>query len=77
MSIAEELAHKKVQVVYLRKLLANVNEEIVELEELEQQRDITYVGTYLVPMLGTIKAKFTKCGLTGELRAEVVGSVTD
>ncbi len=32
MSITEELEHKKVQAVYLRKLLENVNEEIAELE---------------------------------------------
>lgn len=36
MSITEELEHKKVQAVYLRRLLEHVNAEIKQLEHIEQ-----------------------------------------
>ena len=114
MSITEELEHKKVQAIYLRKLLENVNEEIDELENIDPYAELraahaagkriffinrlnkwvlcerpvfidpiekykivdddeTYICTYWNYFVkGNIKVKITKCGLTGDVTAEVV-----
>lgn len=68
MSITEELGHKKVQAVYLRKLLENVNEEIAELE--------CHNDDYCIIQAAAFKQRFsiriTKQGMTGKLSAEVI-----
>ena len=40
MTTSEELDHKRVQAVYLRKLLENVNEEIAELENVDPYAEL-------------------------------------
>ena len=59
MSIAEELEHKKVQAVYLRKLLENVNEEIVELENIDNHRDLQASNE----LLRSAHAIASRCGV--------------
>jgi len=68
MSITEELEHKKVQAVYLRKLLENVNEEIVELERHNDDHCIIQCGAFGE----RFSLRVTKQGVTGKLSAEII-----
>jgi len=59
MTTSEELDHKRVQAVYLRKLLENVNEDIQRLEKIDDRRDLKTSNE----LLRSAHAIASRCGV--------------